>query len=83
MKRLVNGPLLLVLLMVLATPVLAEGQGSSGWQQFKQDVKETGLKIGKAGTEAGHGAVKGARKGGDALGQLFSSSGGNKGGKSK
>lgn len=83
MRYFATGSMALALMLLLSGTASAEGQGASGWQQFQQGLKKSAREIGKTGTEAGRGAVKGARKGGDSLNQIFSGNGGNKGGKSK
>jgi hypothetical protein len=90
MKRLMSGSLAVILVMALAAPVRAEegqqsqGNGGSGWTQFKQEVKQTGRDIGKTGKEVGLGVADGAKKGGKAVKEFFSpDNGGGKGSSSE
>jgi hypothetical protein len=86
MANLMKCTLAIVLATVLAAPVQAEegqpsqGSGASGWQQFKQEVRQTGRDIGKTGKEVGLGVADGAKKGGKAVKEFFSpDNGGGKG----
>ncbi len=79
MKYLMRGSLALVL--VFSVPVHA-GEGPN-WQTFKQEVKQTGKDIGKAGKEVGLGVADGAKKGGKAVKEFFTSDGGGGKGNAK
>ncbi|HEY0719969.1 MAG TPA: hypothetical protein VGE50_01820 [Gammaproteobacteria bacterium] len=72
MKLGMSGLLAMAVTIILAMPVQAE-EGKPNWQTFKQEVKQTGRDIGKTGKEVGLEIADGAKKGGKAVKEFFTS----------